>query len=164
MLIGMARQPTRTTPTRCDHDVSSTESSHHATTLTRAWLVGLILLITGCANPLQRQASADCDPEAYRIFPQVIQSQRVTEPVMVQVMDGTQHCVTELLRPGDRTSAVTRCVPNVTLQTRWVDRSVNVDLNAKERNIWHERCVQQLCVERVGNTKCEAPSETNSGR
>lgn len=125
-------------------------------------LRGCVLLcclwLSACANPLLRQASQDCNPEAYQLFPQVLQSQRVTEPVVVQVPDGSQHCITETVRQGDRTTAFTRCVPNYTMQTRWMERWVNVDLNARERNIWHERCVQQLCIQRVGNTACEAPT------
>lgn len=134
---------------------------HHTPDQTIGWwamaLIALALM-TGCANPIQRQASADCDPEAYQIFPRVMQMQRVTEPMVVQVPDGTHNCFTELVRPGDRASAVTRCTPNYTMQTRWVERWIQVDLNAKERTIWHARCVQQLCVERVGNPACEAPA------
>ena len=123
-----------------------------------------VMMLAGCANPLLRQARVDCDPEAYQIFPQVLQTQRVTEPMVVQVPDGTQHCITELVRPGDKSSAVTRCVPNFTVQTRWVDRWINVDLNAKERSIWHERCVKQLCVQRVGNPACDEPVLPVTGR
>jgi hypothetical protein len=123
-----------------------------------AWVVTAGWLLQGCANPLLRQASADCDPEAYRLFPVVMQSQRVAEPVVVQVPDGTQHCVSEAVRQGDRSTTVTRCAPNYTMQTRWMDRWVNIDLNARERGIWHARCVQQLCVERVGHPACEQPS------
>ena len=113
-------------------------------------------LLSACANPMLRQARQDCDPESHQLFPVVLQSQRVTEPVVVQVPDGTQHCITETVRQGDRTTAVSRCVPNFIVQTRWIDRWVNVDLNARERSIWHERCVQQLCVQRAGNTACES--------
>ena len=96
------------------------------------------------------------------MFPTVIQSQRVTEPMVVQVPDGSQHCITETVRQGDRSTAVTRCVPNYTLQTRWVDRWISVDLNARERGIWHERCVQQWCVQHVGNSNCEPPTPASS--
>ena len=122
-----------------------------------AWCVLVSALLTACANPVLRQARQDCDPDAYQLFPVVLQSHRVTEPVVVQVPDGTQHCITESVRQGERTTAFTRCVPNYMMQTRWVDRWVQVDLNARERNIWHERCVQQLCVQRAGNTSCETP-------
>ena len=128
---------------------------------TLAYLL-MVTLLSACANPLMRQAGRDCDPEADQLFPVVLQSQRVTEPMVVQVPDGSQHCITESVRQGDRTSAITRCVPNYTLQTRWIERWVNVDLNAKERNVWHERCVQQLCLERTGNTACEAPPDAPS--
>lgn len=126
------------------------------------WISLALLVVTGgllqgCANPLLRQASNDCDPEAFRLFPMVMQSQRVTEPVVVQVPDGTQHCISEAVRQGDRSTTITRCAPNYTMQTRWMDRWINIDLNAKERSIWHERCVQQLCVERVGNPTCVQP-------
>ena len=113
-------------------------------------------LLSACANPMLRQARQDCDPESHQLFPVVLQSQRVTEPVVVQVPDGTQRCITETVRQGDRTTAVSRCAPNFILQTRWIDRWVHVDLNARERGIWHERCVQQLCVQRAGNTACES--------
>ena len=128
------------------------------------WLCGAAwgLLLTACVNPQLRQARSDCDPEAYRLFPTVIQSQRVTEPLVVQVPDGSQHCITETVRQGDRSTAVTRCVPNYTLQTRWVDRWISVDLNARERGIWHERCVQQWCVQHVGNSNCEPPTPASS--
>ena len=122
--------------------------------ITFALIVSLGGFLQGCANPLLRQASADCDPEAYRLFPVVMQSQRVTEPVVVQVPDGTQHCISEAVRQGDRSTTITRCVPNYTMQTRWMERWVNIDLNARERRVWHERCVQQLCVERVGHPAC----------
>jgi hypothetical protein len=120
------------------------------------WLIipGLLVL-TGCANPLLRQARHDCEPEAFRLFPMVVQSQRITEPMVVQVPDGTQQCLTEVVRQGDHNASVTRCVPNYAMQTRWVDRWVNVDLNARERNIWLDRCAQDLCVQRVGNPTCE---------
>lgn len=125
------------------------------------WLCATVVsLLSACANPLLRQARQDCDPQAYELFPLVLHSQRVTEPVVVQVPDGTQHCITESIRQGDRSAVVTRCVPNYTMQTRWMDRWVNVDLNAKERTIWHERCVQQLCIERAGNTACEPKPAT----
>ena len=117
-----------------------------------------LFLLGGCANPMLRQASVDCDPESYRLFPIVLQSHRITEPVVVQVPDGTQHCITETVRQADRSTAVTRCMPNFTMQTRWTERWINVDLNAKERGIWHDRCVQQLCVERLGNPSCEPPT------
>lgn len=122
-----------------------------------AWCALASALLTACANPVLRQARQDCDPEAYQLFPVVLQSHRVTEPVVVQVPDGTQHCLTESVRQGERTTAFTRCVPNYMMQTRWVDRWVQVDLNARERTIWHERCVQQLCVQRAGNTSCDLP-------
>jgi hypothetical protein len=117
----------------------------------------LAMLLSACANPQLRQARADCEPESLRLFPVVLQSQRITEPVVVQVPDGTQNCVAEAVRQGDRTVTVTRCVPNYMMQTRWIDRWVNVDLNAKERAVWHDRCVQQLCVERWGNPQCQEP-------
>ena len=117
-----------------------------------------LFLLGGCANPMLCQASVDCDPESYRLFPIVLQSHRITEPVVVQVPDGTQHCITETVRQADRSTAVTRCMPNFTMQTRWTERWINVDLNAKERGIWHDRCVQQLCVERLGNPSCEPPT------
>lgn len=123
--------------------------------------LSLWLLLSGCANPLLRQARTDCDPEAHRLFPVVLQSQRVTEPVTVQVPDGGQHCTSESVRQGDRSFINTRCVPTYTIQTRWVERWVNVDLNAKERGIWLERCAQQLCVQRVGNPECEKDTVTN---
>ena len=133
------------------------------TSHTACWIQGLLLTmgaccLLGCANPMLRQASADCDPEAYRLFPLVMQTQRMTEPVVVQVPDGTHHCVSEAVRQGDRSTTLTRCKPNYMVQTRWVDRWIQVDLNAKERGIWHERCVQQLCVQRVGHPACEQSS------
>jgi len=140
------------------HDVL--HDSGRARSSKRAHLAGYVLicaLLTACANPVLRQARQDCDPESHQLFPVVMQSHRVTEPVVVQVPDGTQHCITESVRQGDRTTAVTRCVPNYMMQTRWMDRWVQIDLNARERNIWHERCVQQLCIQRAGNTSCEPP-------
>ena len=136
----------------------------HRRLTSRPWqiaqAVSLLLLLSGCANPLLRQARTDCEPEAHRIFPVVLQSQRVTEPVTAQVPDGGQHCTSESVRQGDRSVTNTRCVPTFTTQTRWVERWVNVDLNAKERGIWLERCAQQLCVERVGNPQCDKDTAT----
>jgi hypothetical protein len=103
-----------------------------------------------------RQARHDCEPEAFRLFPVVMQSQKVSEPMVVQVPDGRQQCLSDMVRQGDHTASVTRCAPHYVTQTRWVDLWVNVDLNAKERAIWLERCAQDLCVQRVGDPTCEA--------
>ena len=124
---------------------------------TRVLCILAVALLSACASPMLRQARQDCDPESYQLFPVVLQLQRVTEPMVVHVPDGTQRCITESVRQGDRTTSVSRCVPNTILQTRWIERWVNVDLNARERSIWHDRCVQQLCVQRAGNTTCDTP-------
>jgi hypothetical protein len=119
----------------------------------------LALFLTACATPEWKQASQDCDPEAFRLFPVVRQTERVTEPVVVQVPDGSQTCVSESVRSGDKTTTVSRCTPHLVMQTQWVSRWVTVDLNERERRLWHDRCVSQLCVQRYGNLKCE-PSTT----
>jgi len=113
------------------------------------------LLLSGCATQEWKQASVECNPEAYRIFPVVQQTERITEPVVVQVPDGSQSCVSESVKSGDKTRTVTHCTPNMVMQTQWVQRWVTRDLNERERRIWHERCVNQLCVQRYGNTQCE---------
>jgi hypothetical protein len=113
------------------------------------------LLLGACATTEWKQASVECDPEAYRIFPVVHQTERITEPAVVQVPDGSQSCISESVKSGDKTRTVTRCTPNMVMQTQWVQRWVTRDLNERERRIWHERCVSQLCVQRYGNAKCD---------
>ena len=125
------------------------------TMLNRSVLAASALMLSACATPEWKQASVECDPEAYRIFPVVQQTERIMEPAVVQVPDGSQSCVSESVKSGDKTRTVTRCTPNMVMQTQWVQRWVTRDLNERERRIWHERCVNQLCEQRYGNTKCD---------
>lgn len=116
-------------------------------TLSRWFVLSLLVWLTGCATQEYRRVEAECTPAALQDYPAEMVHATVTRQRMVPIFMGRSCSVSS--RGG------TICHDLV--QQQWVpyQESVVMDRNEAIRNRAIQACAKNLCAQRYGNAECQ---------
>ncbi len=122
-------------------------------------ILGLSLLMTGCATKEYLNAQNECSPAAFRQYPVNSVQTYVQRTRSVQVPTGAEDCETRT--EGNRT--YTRCKPEMKTRSVPYQSLEWVDTNLQARNAYLKSCTAQVCLKRFGNQECEPVSKSSEG-